>query len=100
MDINFLMSAAALGAIGIGDYVEGGTLMVLFSWSDWLESIATEHVRGAIKAVVQLSPEVAYVGESLVPTPVEEVKVGSIVMVRPGDKVPIDATVVSGESDR
>ncbi len=98
LDINFLMTGAALGAIGIGDYVEGATLMVLFSWSDWLESFATERVRGAIEAIVALTPEVAYIGENATPTPVEDVKIGSLISIRSGDKVPIDGTVVSGES--
>ena len=98
LDINFLMSCAAIGTLVTGEYVEGGTLMVLFSWSDWLESKATERVRGAIESIVALTPEVAYVGENQLPTPVEEVLIGTLVSVKPGSKVPIDGVVTSGET--
>jgi len=98
LDINLLMTGAVFGAIAIGDYVEGATLMVLFSWSDWLERQATERVRAAISDIVALSPDIAYVGDNGVPTPVEDVAIGTTVIVKPGEKVPIDGVVIFGSS--
>ena len=70
--------------------------MVLFSWSDWLEKQATERVRNAIEDIVALSPDVAYVGDDGKPTPVEEVEIGTTLIVKSGEKVAIDGIVIFG----
>ena len=92
-----LMTLAVIGAICIEDYVEGGAVVFLFALSEWLEDRATEKARVAISAVIALKPEKAVL-KSGASVPVEDVKVGTTLVVKPGDKVPIDGIVKNGSS--
>lgn len=101
-DMNFLMVAAVIGAIIIGELFEAATVAFLFAVSLLLEHWSVERARNAIGALLDLSPPTA---RYLCPEhgdihekPVEEVPVGTIVLVRPGEKIPLDGEVVKGES--
>lgn len=99
-DIDFLMLAAALGAALIGEWTEGALLLFLFTLSGALETYAMGRTRKAIESLGKLRPETALVrrGESEETVPVEQVVIGDIVLVKPGDRLPVDGVVISGAS--
>ncbi|EMA21277.1 heavy metal translocating P-type ATPase [Haloarcula marismortui] len=100
LDIDLLMGTAIIAATGIGYFVEAATLAVLFSIAELLEDYAMDRARDSLRELMELSPDEATVvrdGEE-VTVPADEVEVGETVAVRPGDKIPLDGTVVEGES--
>ncbi|MFW6448126.1 MAG: heavy metal translocating P-type ATPase [Halobacteriota archaeon] len=106
LDMDLLMSTAILGAIaaglGFGEslYFEAATLAVLFSVAELLEAYSMDRARASLRELMALAPAEAAVirdGET-VTVPVEEVAVGDVVAVRPGEKVPMDGVVLEGES--
>ncbi|MCB0061883.1 MAG: cadmium-translocating P-type ATPase [Caldilineaceae bacterium] len=100
LDIDFLMIAAALGAAAIGEWEEGALLLFLFTLSGALEEFAMERTRKAIESLANLRPEIARIrrnGEECTVS-VEELTVGDVVLVRPGERLPVDGTVVKGNS--
>lgn len=100
MDMNFLMTIAAVGAASIGEWGEGASAMFLFAVAQLLESHSMDRARNAIKKLMSLSPAEATVrrGESEVTIPVTEVRVGEVIVVRPGQRLPLDGTVIDGKS--
>jgi Zn2+/Cd2+-exporting ATPase len=100
LNIDFLMLAAALGAAAIGQWEEGALLLFLFTLSGALEEFAMDRTRKAIEGLVDLRPETAHLrrGTELVEVSVEELQVGDVVMVRPGERLPVDGQVVGGNS--
>ncbi|WP_418766730.1 heavy metal translocating P-type ATPase [Natronomonas amylolytica] len=99
VDIDLLMIVAALGALSIGAPFEGTMLLFLFSLSNTLQHYAIGRSRRAIKSLVAMRPDEAQVlrdGEE-VTVPIDEVAVGDVFVVRPGDKIPLDGVVTSGE---
>ncbi len=104
LDVDFLMIAAALGAAFIGHWEEGAVLLFLFSLGTTLEHYAMERTRHAIRALMDLSPRQATRvrlvdgarQEEIVA--VEDLAVGDQVLVRPGEKVPADGEIISGQS--
>ena len=106
LDIDLLMSLGILGAItasivfGEALYLEAGMLAVLFSVAELMEEYAMDRARSSLRELMDLSPTTATVrrdGEETT-VPVEQLRVGDRVIVRPGDRVPADGTVVEGES--
>ena len=99
-DMNVLMTVAVLGAVAIGAWEEAAVVAFLFSLGSTLESLTLERTRGAIRALMGLSPKEATVlrNGSSFPLPVEEVKVGDIILVKPGERVPLDGQVLEGTS--
>jgi Cd2+/Zn2+-exporting ATPase len=101
MDMNVLMSAAAIGAAGIGAWGEAALVIVLFSAGNALQGYAVDRTRNAVRALASLTPDEALVirdgGEQLL-LPVEEVLVGDVVVVRPGERLAVDGEVVEGSS--
>ncbi|MCA9666628.1 MAG: cadmium-translocating P-type ATPase [Myxococcales bacterium] len=99
-DMNLLMAIAVAGAIAIGEWFEGGAVSFLFAVALLLESWSVGRARRAIKALVGLSPQVARVrtDEGTVEMPVDDVAVGSLVVVPPGERIPLDGVVKSGSS--
>jgi len=101
IDVNLLMLLAAAGAAVLGAWDEGAVLLFLFSLSNTLESYAMARTRRAIEALLALRPERALVrragGE--VVAAVEDVAVGEVVVVRPGERIPLDGRVTAGVSD-
>jgi Cd2+/Zn2+-exporting ATPase len=99
-DIDLLMLLAALGAAGLGEWAEGAFLLTLFALAHALEHYAMDRARGAIRALADLAPAVARVrrnGQD-VEVAVEAVKVDEVVVVRPGDRIPVDGVVAEGQS--
>ena len=99
VDIDLLMIVAAVGALSIGAPFEGAMLLFLFSLSNTLQHYAIGRSRRAIKSLVEMRPDDAQVlrdGEE-VTVPIDEVAVGDVFVVRPGDKIPLDGVVTSGE---
>ena len=101
VDIDLLMILAALGALAIGAPFEGAMLLFLFSLSNTLQHVAIGRSRRAIEALMELRPESAKVqrGGAWVEVPVEQVRVGDVFRVTPGDRLPLDGVVASGRSE-
>ncbi len=101
LNVDLLMLLAALGAAIIGAPAEGALLLFLFSLSNTLQTYAMDRSRKAIEKLLDLRPSVATVrrGSRLVTLPVEDLVLGDVVLVRPGERFPIDGQVLSGESD-
>ncbi|MGI9077114.1 MAG: heavy metal translocating P-type ATPase [Gemmatimonadaceae bacterium] len=100
LDMNFLMSVAAGGAWIIGEQTEAAATLFLFAIAELLEVYSMDRARNAIKALMDLSPAEATVvraGQE-VRLPAADVEVGETVMVRPGEKIPVDGDVTSGRS--
>ena len=100
LNVDFLMIASATGAAAIGLWAEGATLLFLFSLSGALEEYAMDRTRNAIEALTSLRPTEATVrmGSEERRVAVEAVRVGDIVVVRPGEQVAVDGTVIRGQT--
>jgi Cd2+/Zn2+-exporting ATPase len=100
VSVDFLMITAAIGAAIVGHWEEGAILLGLFSTSNALEHHALGRTQRAVRALMELSPEVATVlrdGEERV-VPIEELRLGEVVLVRPGERLPVDGCVLAGET--
>lgn len=99
-EIDFLMLVAAAGAASLGEWPEGALLLFLFSLGHSLEHMAMDKARKSIEALAGLAPNTATVRRDGTQTeiPVEELKKGDIVIVKPNSKIPADGVVVSGSS--
>lgn len=99
-DIDLLMVVAALGAASLGSWAEGALLLFLFSLGHALEHLAMNRARGAIRALGGLTPKFARVRRGGMETelPIEQLRIGDVVIVRPGERIPADGQVVSGAS--
>ena len=98
LTIDVLISIAAIGSFFIGHGEEGAAVLFLFYIAEFLEEYAVERARRSIRMLMELTPKTALVrrGNREVEVPVHEVGVGEIVIVRPGEKIPIDGLVVKG----
>jgi Cd2+/Zn2+-exporting ATPase len=101
VDINVLMVIAVAGAMVLREWFEGASVVFLFALAQWLEARTLERARQAIRALVELSPREAIVKRGGVEhrAPVETIGVGAEIVVRPGDKVPLDGRVIAGHGD-
>jgi Zn2+/Cd2+-exporting ATPase len=100
LDIHVLMMVAVTGAIALGEWSEAASVVFLFALAQLLEGRAMERARGAIRALMDLTPAEALVrrdGDE-VRLEVEDVRIGDVVIVRPGEKIPLDGRVDAGES--
>ena len=99
-DENFLMSIATIGAFFIGEYPEAVGVMLFYRVGEYFEHKAVERSRKQIMEAVDLRPEVVQLvnGEEVVEIPAQEAEVGDLLLVRPGDRIPLDGMVVKGES--
>jgi Cd2+/Zn2+-exporting ATPase len=97
-DMNFLMSAAVIGALAIGEYAEGAIVVFLFSLGNTLQSYTMDKARNAIRLLMDLAPKEAHLkkGGRLLKVPVSELKVGDIIVVKPGEKVSVDGSIIKG----
>ncbi|MFC6718557.1 heavy metal translocating P-type ATPase [Natrialbaceae archaeon GCM10025810] len=101
LDIDFLMSAGILASVAAHHPFEGATLAVLFSVAELLERYSMDRARDSLRELMDLSPETATVRRedgSEETVPAETLAVGDVVLVRPGEKIPADGTVLEGES--
>lgn len=92
-DENFLMSVATLGAFALGDFVEGISVMIFYSIGEMFQRVAVNNSRDSINSLIDIKPESAFVkeGENVVEKRVEEIKIGDILLVKKGQKVPTDS---------
>ena len=98
--IETLMTIAAVGAVLIGAVEEAGTVVFLFLVGELLEGVAAGKARASIQALTNLAPEVALLEQdgSTAEVPAKGLQVGATVLVRPGDRLPADGIILSGES--
>lgn len=99
-DENFLMAIATIGAMALGEYREGTAVMLFYQIGELFQSYAVGKSRKNITALMDIRPDYANLEENGEITEVdpEDVEIGAIIVVGPGEKVPIDGIVVSGES--
>lgn len=99
-DINVLMTIAVTGALFIGEWSEAAVVAMLFAVSEMLESYSMEKARQSIRSLMDLAPKEATViryGEE-VKVPVEELIMGDVILVKPGEKIAIDGEIIDGTS--
>jgi Cd2+/Zn2+-exporting ATPase len=99
-NMSVLMSAAVVGAIAIGEYEEAGIVALLFSVSEMLEGWTMERARRSIRALIEIAPKTARIERDgdLRDVAVDDVAVGEIMHVRPGEKLAMDGVILSGRS--
>ena len=98
-DENFLMGIATIGAILLGDYSEGVAVMLLYQIGEWFQAYAVQRSRRSISSLMDIRPDTARVlrgGEEEEVFP-DEVEVGDTILVRPGERVPLDGIIRKGE---
>ena len=100
LDENFLMLIAAVGAFALGEGMEGAAVMLLYEIGELLQAVAVGSSRGAIAKLMELKSDSAILleGEEQREVAPEELKKGDVILLRKGDKVPADCTLLSGES--
>ena len=101
IDINVLMVIAVAGALALGELMEAASVVFLFALAQWLEVRTLDRARQAIRALIDLAPRQAVVkrGGTELTVAVADLAHGDVVIVRPGDKVPVDGVVAAGHSD-
>jgi len=99
-NINFLMTVAAVGAVVIGEPLEAATLIVLFALAEALEGYTTDRARDSLRGLMELAPAKAVRrnGQTETEVPVEMLTVGDEIIIRPGERVPMDGVVLTGNS--
>jgi Cd2+/Zn2+-exporting ATPase len=101
LDINTLMVVAVSGALLLGEWFEAASVVFLFAVAQWLEVRTLERARQAIRSLIDLAPREAVVRRAGIEhrVAVDDVRIGDEIVIRPGDKMPLDGVVVSGRSD-
>ena len=100
MDELFLMSVAAVGAFALGEYTEGALVFLLFQLGEFLQDLAVDRSRDSISDLMNIRPDTATVerdGKEMTVHP-DDVDIGEIIIVRPGERIPLDGIVSEGES--
>jgi len=99
-DENFLMSLATVGAFLIGEYPEGVAVMLFYQLGELFQSYAVDKSRKSIASLMDIRPDYANVkrGDELVKVEPDEVQIGDIIVIKAGEKVPLDAKVIEGNS--
>ena len=100
MDENFLMSIATIGAIAIGEHSEAVGVMLFYKIGEYLQQKAVGQSRKSISALMEIKAEFANLvqGGKIIQVDPEEVEVGDVIVVKPGEKVPLDGIVTEGEA--
>lgn len=98
--MNFLMSMAIIGAIFIGEWLEAGTVVFLFALAQFLEARSMEKARRSVNRLMDETPKTAHLiyGKETKDIPIEEIKPGDHVAIKPGEKIPADGIIVEGAS--
>jgi Cd2+/Zn2+-exporting ATPase len=97
-DENFLMSIASIGAFFVGDFAEGIAVMLFYQVGELFQSYAVAQSRKSISDLMNIRPDYANVkrGEEIITMDPEEVQIGDIIVVKAGEKIPLDAVVIEG----
>ena len=99
-DENFLMSVATIGAMLIGEYPEAVAVTLFYQIGEYFQGLAVNHSRKSIRELMAIRPETAHIQteEGLMTVNPEDVQIGQYVLVKPGERVPLDGTIIEGES--
>lgn len=99
-DENFLMSIATIGAFAIGEFAEGVAVMLFFQVGEFFQSLAINRSRSSIAALMDIRPDYANlkIGDETKKVSPNEVRVDDIIIVKPGEKVPLDGVIIEGSS--
>lgn len=99
-DENFLMSLATIGAFAIGEYPEAVAVMLFYQVGELFQSYAVDKSRKSISSLMDIRPDVANVlrDDKVCEVAPDEVKIGEVIIVRPGEKIPLDGCIISGSS--
>ena len=100
IDINILMVIAVIGAWLLGDFVEAAAVLLFFSIGNWLEDFAIDRNRSSIEKLMDLTPQTVRIRKNgeVLEAALEAVALGSVVLIRPGDRIPLDGTVLEGSA--
>jgi Cd2+/Zn2+-exporting ATPase len=100
LGMNFLMSIAVIGALVIGELSEAAIVVFLFSLAELLESLTIQRARQSLESLMNLTPETALLksGNSFIEKSVHDISVGQVILIKPGQRIPLDGTVVEGNS--
>ncbi|MDP7720936.1 heavy metal translocating P-type ATPase [Mycobacterium sp. TY814] len=102
LDVDLLMIVAAIGAVAIGQIFDGALLIVIFATSGALDEVATKHTADSVQGLMDLAPDQAVIVDAAGlerVVPASELEVGDRLVVRPGERMPADGVVLSGESE-
>lgn len=99
-DENFLMTIATIGALILGDYSEGVAVMLFYQVGEWFQSYAVSKSRRSIATLMDIRPDYANVERDgkLVQVDPDEVQIGDTIVVKPGERIPLDGTIIKGSS--
>lgn len=100
-DENFLMAIATVGAIALGEYSEGTAVMLFYQIGEWFQSYAVGKSRRNITELMDIRPDYANIEDdsgNIVQVDPDEVEIGSTIIVKPGEKIPIDGKIIEGTS--
>lgn len=96
--INTLMFIAVCGAFYLGEYPEGAIVIILFTLGEKLESYGIQKSKSAMQSMIDSSPKTASLKGRNEKVPIDQVKVGEVAIIKPGDKIPLDGKVIQGTS--
>src|SRR3989339_123646 len=99
-DEHFLMTIATLGAFGIGEFIEGIAVMLFYRVGEYLQDLSVSKSRKSIKSLISMKPTIAHrlTQEGILDVEPEQLEVGDLIVVRPGEKVPVDGIITEGSS--
>lgn len=101
LDMNVLMTVAVIGAWIIGEHAEAAAVVFLFALSEWLEGLSAERARNAVRSLMSLTPDTALrktEGGSTEEVKASEIAVGDLILIRSGQRIPLDGEVSEGHS--
>jgi Zn2+/Cd2+-exporting ATPase len=100
LDENFLMSLATIGAFAIGEFPEAVAVMLFYQVGEFFQEMAIQHSKRSITALMDIRPDFAYLkkGSEVQRVCPDEVTIGDIIIIKPGDKVPLDGKIIDGSS--
>lgn len=99
-DENFLMAIATVGAFVLGDYLEGSAVMIFYQVGELFQSVAVGKSRKSISSLMDIRPDYANLEKDgeIVESDPEEVSIGDIIVVKPGEKIPLDGVIIEGNT--
>lgn len=101
LNISFLVTVAMVGSLSIGYYIEASSLAVLFGIAEILEDYAMDNAKSSLNELIKLSPDMAKVkseDDNIINKNVEDIEIGDIIVVNPGEKIPVDGKIINGTS--